>query len=93
MIPPDLSRGGGRCNSPGLVPAGRVTLAGRTTFSQINTLGAFHSVTISEISGQKSNGTGKVPERISVNLGLPNFELTQYSGKSPFLLGPSFSEA
>ena len=43
------------------------------------TRGAFHSVKISEISGQKSNGTGKVPERIFENLGLP-FELTLLSG-------------
>ena len=43
--------------------------------------GAFHSVKISEISGQKSNGTGKVPERISENLGLP-FELTLLTGIS-----------
>ena len=47
------------------------------------TKGAFHSVKISEISGQKSNGTGKVPERISENLGLP-FGLTLLSPITEF---------
>ena len=65
--------------------------------------GAFHSVKISEISGHKSNRTGKVPGRIPEHLWIytfwvnPIFRKIGITGKfcsiRLFLLEPSFSEA